>query len=161
MRSAFERCRLGDHMVSLDGFCWRCGYDLLGNGRTVVASRRARCTLNLSQGATQERGTFMNVDDAMALPAKRKPTLTDAVSLMLTRDRANRELVPDEFTEAVAPLDQMRQAATMALPSVAAIMSSAYEQACREAGGVGSAHAVETEGGALRCTGACSCPTAS
>lgn len=38
MRSAFERCRLGDHMVSLDGFCWRCGYDLLGNGRTVVAS---------------------------------------------------------------------------------------------------------------------------
>ncbi len=90
----------------------------------------------------------MNVDDAMALPAKRKPTLADAVSLMLTRDRANRELVPDEFTEAVAPLDQMRQAATMALPSVAAIMSSAYEQACREAGGVGSAHAVETAGGA-------------
>lgn len=68
---------------------------------------------------------------------------------MLTRDRANRELVPDEFTEAVAPLDQMRQAATMALPSVATIMSSAYEQACREAGGVGSAQArMETAGGA-------------
>ncbi len=90
----------------------------------------------------------MNVDDAMALPAKRKPTLADAVSLMLTRDRANRELVSEEFAALVAPLDQMRQAATMALPSVAAIMSSAYEQACREAGGVGSAHAVETAGGA-------------
>ncbi len=38
MRSGFERCRLGDHMVSLDGYCWRCGRDLLGSDRRIVAS---------------------------------------------------------------------------------------------------------------------------
>jgi hypothetical protein len=90
----------------------------------------------------------MNVDDAMALPAKRKPTLTEAVSLMLVRDRANRELVPGEFTETVAPLGPDAQAATMALPSVAAIMSSATSKRAVRLAGFGSAHAVETEGGA-------------
>jgi predicted RNase H-like nuclease len=91
----------------------------------------------------------MNVDDVMSLPKNRKPSAIDAVSLMMLRDKAYRDVVSEEFAALVAPLDQMRQAAVEALPSVAAIMSSAYEQACREAGGVGSVHAVETEGGRL------------
>ena len=89
----------------------------------------------------------MNVDDVMSLPKNRRPSATDAVSLMMLRDKASRDVVSEEFAALVAPLDQMRHAAIEALPSVAAIMSGAYEQACREAGGVGTAHAVETEGG--------------
>ena len=38
MRSGFDRCRLGDHVVTLDGSCWRCGRDLLGSDRRIVAS---------------------------------------------------------------------------------------------------------------------------
>jgi hypothetical protein len=89
----------------------------------------------------------MNVDDVMSLPKNRKPSAIDAVSLMLLRDKAYRDVVSEGFAALIAPLDQTRQAVTMALPSVADIMRAAYDQACREAGGIGTVHAVETAGG--------------
>jgi hypothetical protein len=39
----------------------------------------------------------MNVDDVMSLPKNRKPSAIDAVSLMMLRDKAYRDVVSEEF----------------------------------------------------------------
>ena len=90
----------------------------------------------------------MNVDDVMSLPKNRRPSATEAVCLMLLRDKAKRELVPGSFAAMVEPLDQTRDAMRRAHAVAMSAMSTAYEAVCREAGGIGTVHAVESIGGA-------------
>ncbi len=90
----------------------------------------------------------MNVDDVMALPKNRRPSATEAVCLMLLRDKANRELVPESFVATIEPLDQTRDAMRRAHVAAVSAMSTAYDAVCREAGGIGTVHAVESIGGA-------------
>ena len=90
----------------------------------------------------------MIVDDVMSLPKNRRPSATEAVCLMLLRDKANRELVPGSFAAMVEPLDQTRDAMRRAHAVAMSAMSTAYEAVCREAGGIGTVHAVESIGGA-------------
>ena len=90
----------------------------------------------------------MIVDDVMSLPKNRRPSATEAVCLMLLRDKANRELVPGSFAAMVEPLDQTRDAMRRAHALAMSAMSTAYEAVCREAGGIGTVHAVESIGGA-------------
>jgi hypothetical protein len=89
----------------------------------------------------------MNVDDVMATE-ERKPTPRKRYRSCWCATVRTASWCLASSLKRLHHLTRCGRRDVERLPSVAAIMSSAYEQACREAGGVGSVHAVETEGGA-------------
>ena len=89
----------------------------------------------------------MNVEDVMALPAKRRPARLDAAQYVLVRERRLASLAPADVAAWIAALDTLKVQLDTAPTVAAGPMRVAYETTCRDVGGIGIIHGLESEGG--------------